>query len=95
MGCKVSDEWVVPLCFLHHRALHEAGNEERWWDEQRIDAKSEAEKLWRSTRGTTAEIAPVTNGIAGSVEEGSPGETPKIGQTLAGFPDGGLGSVLK
>jgi hypothetical protein len=27
MGSKVSDEWTVPLCFLHHRALHDAGNE--------------------------------------------------------------------
>jgi DNA recombination protein Rad52 len=87
MARKVSDEWVVPLCFLHHRALHEAGNEERWWDEQRIDARTEAEKLWRVTRGTSSEIAPVTNNSAGPVDEGSAGETLRIGQPFAGSPD--------
>ena len=25
LGCKVSDEFTVPLCRSHHRALHEAG----------------------------------------------------------------------
>ncbi|MCZ6774285.1 MAG: hypothetical protein O7G83_20190, partial [Proteobacteria bacterium] len=30
MGRKVSDEWTVPLCVAHHRALHTVGDEERW-----------------------------------------------------------------
>ncbi len=46
MGNKVSDEWSVPLCFTHHRALHTVGNEEAWWIEKGIDAKAEAVKLW-------------------------------------------------
>jgi hypothetical protein len=46
MGSKVSDEWTVPLCFLHHRALHDIGFEEAWWSEKGIDAKQEASKLW-------------------------------------------------
>jgi hypothetical protein len=50
MGRKVSDEWTVPLCLLHHRALHDAGNEERWWEERRIDARAEAEALWQQSR---------------------------------------------
>ncbi|MDB5408572.1 MAG: hypothetical protein JWL84_3484 [Rhodospirillales bacterium] len=50
MGRKVSDEWTVPLCLLHHRALHDVGNEERWWEEHRIDAKAEAAALWQQTR---------------------------------------------
>jgi DNA recombination protein Rad52 len=28
MGKKVSDEYVVPLCLTHHRALHDVGSEE-------------------------------------------------------------------
>ncbi len=28
MGRKVSDEWTVPLCAIHHRALHAVGDEE-------------------------------------------------------------------
>jgi len=48
---KVSDEWAVPLCALHHRALHDHGNEEAWWKQHRIDPMSEAERLWQETRG--------------------------------------------
>ncbi len=46
LGSKVSDEWVVPLCNLHHRALHDTGNEEAWWKAHNIDASAEAERLW-------------------------------------------------
>lgn len=51
MGNKVSDEWSVPLCFSHHRALHAVGNEESWWVEKGIDAKTEAQRLWRESHG--------------------------------------------
>jgi hypothetical protein len=47
LSSKVSDEWTVPLCFTHHRALHDAGNEELWWQVHAADAKAEAERLWR------------------------------------------------
>jgi DNA recombination protein Rad52 len=47
MGSKVSDEFTVPLCLLHHRALHDVGSEEKWWVEQGIDAKAEAGRLWQ------------------------------------------------
>ena len=46
MSSKVSDEWTVPLCLIHHRALHDAGSEEAWWAERKIDAKAEAARLW-------------------------------------------------
>jgi hypothetical protein len=32
-GLKVSDEFTVPLCRGHHRALHRSGNESVWWEE--------------------------------------------------------------
>lgn len=47
---KPGDQWVVPLCRLHHRALHEAGNETNWWDKQKIDPVELAEKLWAKSR---------------------------------------------
>jgi hypothetical protein len=47
----VSDEWVVPLCALHHRALHGVGREEVWWQEKKLDPLTEARKLWRESRG--------------------------------------------
>ena len=42
MGSKVSDEWTVPLCPIHHRALHDNGAEEEWWRVKGIDARAEA-----------------------------------------------------
>ena len=51
LGRKVSDEWVVPLCATHHRALHSIGDEERWWKERRIEPSAVALKLWQKSRG--------------------------------------------
>jgi len=46
MSSKVSDEWTVPLCNIHHRALHDSGNEEDWWSVFEINPLEEAERLW-------------------------------------------------
>ena len=32
-GLKAGDQWVVPLCLLHHTALHARGDERAWWAE--------------------------------------------------------------
>jgi hypothetical protein len=50
MSRKVSDEWTVPLCYLHHRFLHDHGNEQDWWIQNKIDPIKEAERLWLKTR---------------------------------------------
>ena len=47
-GSKVSDEWTVPLCNIHHRALHDAGDEEGWWSSFDIDPLEEADRLWKA-----------------------------------------------
>jgi hypothetical protein len=52
MGSKVSDEFTVPLCALHHRAIHDDGPEEKWWQERGIDPLKEAERLWRESHGS-------------------------------------------
>jgi hypothetical protein len=31
LGRKVSDEFTVPVCRVHHRELHRHGNEAAWW----------------------------------------------------------------
>jgi hypothetical protein len=31
LGRKVSDEYTVPVCRLHHRELHRYGDEASWW----------------------------------------------------------------
>ncbi len=50
LGRKVSDEFVVPLCRIHHRAVHRVSDEQAWWAQVRIDAAAVARKLWTITR---------------------------------------------
>jgi hypothetical protein len=50
MGRKVSDEFAVPLCRIHHRLLHRVGNELAWWKEAGIDPLQAAAKLWKRAR---------------------------------------------
>jgi hypothetical protein len=50
LGRKVSDEFTVPLCRTHHRALHRAGNEALWWQTAGHDPVKAASKLWEETR---------------------------------------------
>jgi ERF superfamily len=47
---KVSDEFAVPLCRSHHRAVHRAGDERAWWKAAGIDPVKVARRLWRQTR---------------------------------------------
>ena len=45
MGRKVSDEFTVPLCNLHHRELHTCSNEEAWWEEKKLSPLLIAQEL--------------------------------------------------
>lgn len=71
LGLKVSDEFTVPLCRLHHRALHSVGNERQWWASVGIDPAPAALRLWQQTRGTETlqpETACVSKGEAENAE---------------------------
>jgi hypothetical protein len=43
---KVSDEYVVPLCGLHHGDLHHSNEEATWWKAQKIDPIPIAAEHW-------------------------------------------------
>jgi hypothetical protein len=49
-GRKASDEFAVPLCRVHHRSVHRAGDERAWWKAAGIDPIKVARKLWKHTR---------------------------------------------
>lgn len=66
MGSKVSDEWTVPLCAVHHRALHDDGAEEKWWQKQNINAIAEAENLWRQSHRAEGAEPTTTHFINGA-----------------------------
>jgi hypothetical protein len=69
LGRKVSDEFTVPLCRVHHDALHQRGDEAAWWGSLNIDPVPIALALWRSTRPDSAPKAP--REAAASAENGA------------------------
>jgi hypothetical protein len=50
LGLKVSDEFTVPLCAIHHQQNHATGNERLWWQEHKIDPLAVATRLWRESQ---------------------------------------------
>ena len=50
LGRKASDEFAVPLCRSHHRAVQRASDEQAWWKAAGIDPVKVARQLWRQTR---------------------------------------------
>jgi hypothetical protein len=58
LGRKASDEFVVPLCRMHHREVHRAGDERAWWKAAGIDPLKVAGKLWKEARVNEGRLAP-------------------------------------
>jgi hypothetical protein len=50
LGRRVSDEFTVPVCRIHHRELHRSGDEVAWWRRLNIDPLPVALKLWQQSR---------------------------------------------
>jgi hypothetical protein len=50
MGRKSSDELAVPLCAIHHRDLHDHGNEMEWWRAKNMDPLPIALRLWEESQ---------------------------------------------
>jgi hypothetical protein len=60
LGRKVSDEFTVPLCRVHHREVHRYGNEEEWWNKAGHNPLDVAHALWSQTHP----LAPANQGVA-------------------------------
>ena len=78
LGRKVSDEFTVPVCRVHHRELHRHGDEAAWWQSIKIDPLPVAHGLWQHARlnGIAEASVTTTSGIAEGLnfinaEEGS------------------------
>ena len=56
LGLKVSDEFTVPLCAIHHSENHTTGNERQWWQEHNLDPLPVAHRLWQKSR--SADLTP-------------------------------------
>lgn len=79
LGRKVSDEFAVPLCRVHHRAVHRARNERAWWQAAAIDPVQVARNLWKGTRIDEWRLEPDSTSKAtasdGGAEPGGGGVT--------------------
>jgi hypothetical protein len=58
LGRKASDEFAVPLCRIHHRAVHRARDERAWWQAAGIDPIKIARKFWKDTRIDEGRVEP-------------------------------------
>jgi DNA recombination protein Rad52 len=50
LALKVSDEFTVPLCAIHHSENHATGDERGWWEHHKIDPLPVASALWHRGR---------------------------------------------
>jgi ERF superfamily len=71
LGRKASDEFAVPLCRVHHRAVHRARDERAWWHAAGIDPIKVARKLWKNTRIDEGRIEPDRTPQAAAADQAS------------------------
>ena len=57
LGRRVSDEFTVPLCRVHHRELHRVGSERSWWGQLNIDPLPIALRFWQRTKGVRSGVS--------------------------------------
>ena len=58
LSMKVSDEYSVPLCAVHHDDLHRNGPEPAWWQARGLDPISVAAEFWNQSRQNVDDRAP-------------------------------------
>ena len=49
LALKVSDEFTVPLCAIHHSDNHSTGDEKGWWQRHNIEPLAIARHLWEES----------------------------------------------
>jgi hypothetical protein len=50
LSLKVSDEFTVTLCAIHHHHIHTTGKEQEWWQERNIHPLKVAKGPWQKSR---------------------------------------------
>jgi len=58
LGLKVSDEFTVPLCAIHHNHIHTTGKEQEWWQQQNIDPLKVIRALSQESRDPAKREGP-------------------------------------
>jgi hypothetical protein len=78
LGRRASDEFIVPVCRVHHRELHRSGDEAAWWRRLNIDPLPIALRLWQQTRGDGEWSA-----LGEAVMHAKPADAPELPQAAA------------
>jgi ERF superfamily len=89
LGRKVSDEFTVPVCRVHHRELHRHGNEAAWWQTTKIDPLPIAQRLWRQARPNGTELAGDGDGDGDSESRSAITPSRPEQHSVATIPDRG------
>src|SRR5215831_1890386 len=89
LGYRVSDEFTVPVCRIHHRELHRSGDEAAWWQKLNIDPVPVVLRLWQHTRLNGDGLAPSENITSSQVAR----KRDTSVQNLAGTNDGARADV--
>jgi len=76
LGRRVSDEFTVPLCRLHHREAHRSRDERAWWRRLGLDSIKVAEMLWKKTR-MLGSNTPIATTIAVGNTQADAGRVPR------------------
>jgi DNA recombination protein Rad52 len=80
LAMKVSDEFTVPLCAVHHDELHRAGVEIEWWQTRKLDPLPIAAELWSKSRlnaePETGALVEQSHFNPGSAENDTPPASP-------------------
>jgi hypothetical protein len=99
LGRKVSDEFTVPVCRLHHGELHRHGNEAGWWNGVNIDPLPIALALWRTrgdglvgAAGQGTEAAPSDPSTKTSVQGRADAPTHRPGEPQSSVPENPIGA---
>jgi len=90
LGRRVSDEFTVPLCRVHHREVHRQGDERAWWSKLNIDPMPIALRYWQHTRGipTDGQSNPEPRTSAAETAQNGPADSPS--GEISGPPGQGL-----
>jgi hypothetical protein len=89
LGRRVSDEFTVPLCRLHHREAHRSRDERAWWRRLGLDSIKIAEMLWKKTRladskaATASTIAVANARVDGGRVPPADAKVPAADESLA------------
>src|SRR5499427_9626067 len=73
LGRKASDEFVVPLCRVHHREVHRIRDEKAWWHKTGLDPLKAARTLWKYTRIDEGRIEAAA--AASTAQQAAPDQT--------------------